>query len=1212
MAAISVGSVSVDVVPSVRGFARQLRRELVPQATEIGREIGDGLAAGVRAGLGDPIGDPMEESARRQRRQAPKQGDQVAGAFAKAFQRRLKAAFEALPKAEIDADATEAQREIAALRARLEALSEKTIGVDIDAGDALAEMEEIRTGLEALNERDVSIDVRADAGAALTQLAAVRAESDRLSRSTDEGGAAQERFRGQVQQTTRGLTANRATLVSLIGVGVAAGAGITSAGAAFAAFGVVSAGSIVKVIAAQADLTGTWDTLTKRQKIAATSVQSLIVDYKALSKAYEPEALAVFNSLIGTARGLMPQLGAVVDATSADMQRFVTRITEFTSARVGGEFLTWAGRAAPEALDVFGTTMVVAGDTALDLIQDMAPLGIEVLQLTNGVLKGINAIAGINPLLAQFAISAVALRQPVAGVVTGVTNMTARFRTASTAAQGAAKAGKLLNLVTAAGPNLYVAAGVALAFLAVKALTAKTGTDRLVDSLRVSYQAVGNNLVGHQQLAAALARRINIEKELAAVAVKANTAGAEGAGLTGRHAQAVEKLTAARNAELRAQSNIIVGSAQLAQQYNITSGQATRLADAAGVDLSSSMDKSGRLTAAARQKIDQYAQSAALAANPTRAVSIALADAGNKALTMETRMKALKAALDAYFSPSIAVFQATTQLKQGYRDISDALTKVRDAHIRDSQAMTGNTAASRALRQAFASQLVTVRDLYTATFQQTGSTDKASAAVRTQLPILYSLAGRNKEARAQVDALARSTGNSTAKQNIAKGAFVDVARQMGVTRERAEQLWKEYNKLPGSTSNAARGVESFSVRTLQALKEIKPKNVPVTVTAQGTFKHATTAGLASGGPVPAGLALGSGGPTADDVPIMASVGEHMLTAKEVSAVGGHGAVYRLRAAMLRGDLQGFAAGGAVSLTYRGSSPSQIHKAAYSTPDLHRQIEREHQAAREQARELALAWKKYAASGGNALAWARSQAGKPYIWGGVGPRGYDCSGWWSALVNVVRGRSPHSRLFTTHNFTGATGPAGFVRNRRSPVMVGVTHAGVGHMGGTIGVTNTESSGSAGVRVGGGARGWAHPLFTTHYGLRMATGGAVERDLATKALRRSASRHDVALAATLGLVGDPSSLVSPVHPKLLGFDDGGLLQPGPSLVYNGTGRPEPVLSGRQFDALYAAAGSGGGGARKISVMEGATVIVSDPVDVDMLAQRQEFAARSATFG
>ena len=48
----------------------------------------------------------------------------------------------------------------------------------------------------------------------------------------------------------------------------------------------------------------------------------------------------------------------------------------------------------------------------------------------------------------------------------------------------------------------------------------------------------------------------------------------------------------------------------------------------------------------------------------------------------------------------------------------------------------------------------------------------------------------------------------------------------------------------------------------------------------------------------------------------------------------------------------------------------------------------------------------AAAGSAAVAWAQSKVGLPYVWGGVGPDGYDCSGltmgaWRSAGVNLNR-------------------------------------------------------------------------------------------------------------------------------------------------------------------------------------------------------------------
>jgi hypothetical protein len=146
----------------------------------------------------------------------------------------------------------------------------------------------------------------------------------------------------------------------------------------------------------------------------------------------------------------------------------------------------------------------------------------------------------------------------------------------------------------------------------------------------------------------------------------------------------------------------------------------------------------------------------------------------------------------------------------------------------------------------------------------------------------------------------------------------------------------------------------------------------------------------------------------------------------------------------------------------------------------------------------------------ALKWARSQKGKPYIWGGVGPRGYDCSGLMSAIENVIRGGSPYSRRWATGAFSGGSTPNGWARGLRSGFEVGITHAGVGHTAGTLAGVNVESSGGAGVRVGAGARGSHNSMFPSWYGFRS-----------------------------------------------LKYDQGGFLPPGDSLVTNQTGRWETVV-------------------------------------------------------
>jgi hypothetical protein len=127
----------------------------------------------------------------------------------------------------------------------------------------------------------------------------------------------------------------------------------------------------------------------------------------------------------------------------------------------------------------------------------------------------------------------------------------------------------------------------------------------------------------------------------------------------------------------------------------------------------------------------------------------------------------------------------------------------------------------------------------------------------------------------------------------------------------------------------------------------------------------------------------------------------------------------------------------------------------------------------------------------ALAWARTQNGKKYQWGGNGNPSWDCSGFTSAIESVIRGQKPHRR-WSTHAFSGKTAPPGWTQGLRSAYQVGITAAGVGHTAGTLSGVNVESRGGRGVIVGKGARGAHDKLFTSVYGynsLKYADGGMV---------------------------------------------------------------------------------------------------------------------------
>lgn len=283
----------------------------------------------------------------------------------------------------------------------------------------------------------------------------------------------------------------------------------------------------------------------------------------------------------------------------------------------------------------------------------------------------------------------------------------------------------------------------------------------------------------------------------------------------------------------------------------------------------------------------------------------------------------------------------------------------------------------------------------------------------------------------------------------------------------------------------------------------------------------------------AGGSTGKGPGKAKGFPAVLHPNEHVWTAREVAAAGGHEAVAKMRSDALRGKrvrVYGraygkFEDGGGLFGTGLGPDvgpdlvPDGIIKNAFNKlkdvvlGGVYKVIEGPVNAAVKMAQsavrgiipgdpmleELAvnmprvmadtvLNWIKTndvapTVAGGSveaALTWAKSQVGKPYQWGGVGPAGYDCSGFMGAIQNVIMGNKPNKRMWATGAFSGATAPSGWKQKEKAPFMVGITNAGVGHTAGTLNGVNVESSGGVGVRVGGGARGYNNGMFTSWYG------------------------------------------------------------------------------------------------------------------------------------
>ena len=266
---ISVGSVEVDVIPSTRGIYQRLRDGIVPAATRagedagsaagrafgpamqgqvggiglsIGEQIGQQIASRITAALRNAVRDGITQGGRQGLPAATRQGDETGGAFSRALKIRLEAAFRSLPKIQIDANTSEADADLQALRVRMESLANKRIGIDIDAEVAKAEIRLIEAELTRLGAEHPNVQVRADTATALGELAAVRAAIDGVDGQTarvnvDTSGALSAVF--QLSVAIAGLAAIPAIPILAAGIGSIAAAGV-AAGAGVGALAAVA------------------------------------------------------------------------------------------------------------------------------------------------------------------------------------------------------------------------------------------------------------------------------------------------------------------------------------------------------------------------------------------------------------------------------------------------------------------------------------------------------------------------------------------------------------------------------------------------------------------------------------------------------------------------------------------------------------------------------------------------------------------------------------------------------------------------------------------------------------------------------------------------------------------------------------------------------------------------------------------------------------
>lgn len=177
----SAGTAYLTVVPSFLNIERAFRKE----AENLGREVDKAISKSVPGG--------MREGAREARREGERAGEAYAGAFATAVRRRLEAALKAMPKVEIDADSTPAERAIHEIRADLETLRDAKIGVDLTEEEFFREVARVQAAAARLDHESISIEIRTNARAVAAELEALGHVGDSARTRSAQERAARER-----------------------------------------------------------------------------------------------------------------------------------------------------------------------------------------------------------------------------------------------------------------------------------------------------------------------------------------------------------------------------------------------------------------------------------------------------------------------------------------------------------------------------------------------------------------------------------------------------------------------------------------------------------------------------------------------------------------------------------------------------------------------------------------------------------------------------------------------------------------------------------------------------------------------------------------------------------------------------------------------------------------------------------------------------------